>query len=68
MTLVHVRGRIRPPLVLSFEPRIRELLKSMPTMPATAIAERFGWPHSQRTLAELRPYYLPQDPASRTSH
>jgi hypothetical protein len=39
-------------------------------MPATVIAERIGWPHSIRTLsgrvAELRPAYLPPDPASRT--
>jgi transposase len=34
------------------------------------IAERIGWPHSIRVLsgrvAELRPVYLPPDPASRT--
>jgi transposase len=55
-----------------FEPRIRELLKAYPTMPATVIGERIGWPHSIRTLsarvAELRPLYLPPDPASRTSY
>jgi len=53
-----------------FEPRIRELLQSYPTMPATVIAERIGWPYSIRTLsgrvAEWRPAYLPPDPASRT--
>ena len=52
------------------EPRIRELLQATPTMPATVIAERIGWPHSIRVLsgrvAELRPVYLPPDPASRT--
>jgi transposase len=56
----------------AFEPRVRELLKSYPSMPATVIAERIGWPHSIRTLsgrvAELRPVYLPPDPASRTSY
>ena len=56
----------------AFEPRIRELLKTYPTMPATVIAERIGWPHSIRTLsarvAVLRPLYLPADPASRTSY
>jgi transposase len=55
-----------------FEPRIRELLKAYPTMPATVIGERIGWPHSIRTLsgrvAELRPLYLLPDPASRTSY
>ena len=53
-----------------FEPRIRELLKAVPTMPATVIAERVGWPYGIRTLsgrvAELRPAYLPPDPAGRT--
>jgi transposase len=56
----------------AFEPRIRELLKAYPAMPATVIAERVGWPYSIRTLsgrvAELRPVYLPPDPASRTSY
>jgi transposase len=59
-------------VVDAFEPRIRELLKSYPSMPATVIAERIGWPYSIRTLsrrvAELRPAYLPPDPASRTSY
>ena len=51
------------------EPRIRELLKAYPAMPATVIAERIGWDRSIRVLsgrvAELRPAYLPPDPASR---
>ncbi len=55
----------------AFEPRIRELLRTYPSMPATVIGERIGWPYSIRTLsgrvAELRPVYLPPDPASRTS-
>ena len=54
------------------EPRIRELLHEFPTMPATVIAERIGWDRSIRTLstrvAELRPVYLPPDPASRTTY
>jgi transposase len=54
------------------EPRIRELLRAYPTMPATVIAERIGWTRSIRTLsarvAQLRPAYLPPDPASRTSY
>ena len=28
-----------------FEPRIRELLRVFPQMPATVIAERIGWPY-----------------------
>jgi transposase len=55
-----------------FEPRIRELLRAFPTMPATVIGERIGWSRSIRTLsgrvAELRPAYLPPDPAGRTSY
>jgi transposase len=54
------------------EPRIRKLLAAYPRMPATVIAERIGWDKSIRTLsgrvAELRPAYLPPDPASRTSY
>jgi transposase len=62
------RGSVVDPV----EPRIRELLQACPTMPATVIAERIGWPYSIRTLsgrvAELRPIYLPPDPASRTTY
>ncbi len=54
------------------EARIRELLKAYPRMPATVIAERIGWTRSIRVLsgrvAELRPVYLPPDPAGRTSY
>jgi transposase len=54
------------------EPRIRELLRAWPSMPATVIAERLGWSYSIRLLrdrvAELRPVYLPPDPASRTAY
>jgi transposase len=59
-------------VVDAFEPRIREVLQAFPVMPATVIAERIGWPYSIRTLsgrvAQLRPVYLPPDPASRTSY
>jgi transposase len=59
-------------IVDAAEPRIRELLKAYPTMPATVIAERIGWDRSIRVLrdrvAELRPAYLPPDPASRTAY
>lgn len=54
------------------EPRIRELLSAFPRMPATVIAERIAWQYSIRTLSErvrqLRPLYLPPDPASRTTY
>src|SRR6476660_1350722 len=59
-------GSIVDPL----EARIRELLQAYPTMPATVIAERIGWTRSIRVLsgrvAEVRPAYLPPDPAGRT--
>jgi transposase len=59
-------------IVDEVEPQIRELLAACPTMPATVIAERIGWERSIRTLsgrvAQLRPVYLPPDPASRTSY
>jgi transposase len=59
-------------LVDGFQARIRELLTAYPRMPATVIAERIGWPYSIRTLsgrvAQLRPLYLPADPAGRTSY
>jgi transposase len=54
------------------EPRIRELLKAYPAMPATVIAERIGWDRGLTVLKdrirELRPAYLPPDPASRTAY
>ena len=54
------------------EPRIRELLQACPTMPATVIAERIGWTRGMTVLTErvreLRPVYLPPDPASRTAY
>lgn len=59
-------------IVDAVEPRIRELLKAYPRMPATVIAERIGWDRSIRVLsgrvAEMRPAYLPPDPASRTAY
>ena len=59
-------------IVDEVEPRIRELLQAYPRMPATVIAERIGWTCSIRvasvTGGELRPVYLPPDPASRTTY
>jgi len=60
----------RGSVVDAAEPRIRELLAAWPTMPATVIAERIGWTRGLTVLKErvreLRPVYLPPDPASRT--
>lgn len=65
----------RPPkgsAVDAFEPWIRELLAEFPDMPSTVIAERVGWTRSisvfRARVGELRPFYAPRDPASRTSY
>jgi transposase len=62
----------RGSVVDAVEPRIRELLAAWPTMPATVIAERIGWTRGLTVLKdrvrELRPVYLPPDPASRTTY
>ena len=59
-------------IVDGFEPAIRELLRGCPTMPATVIAERLGWQRSITVLKDrvrqLRPLFLPPDPASRTNY
>jgi transposase len=66
------RRRPAGSIVDGVEPRIRELLQAYPTMPATVIAERIGWQRGITVLkdrvAQLRPVYLPPDPASRTSY
>jgi transposase len=57
-------------IVDAVEPQILALLREFPTMPATVIAERIDWGHSIRVLrdrvAELRPLFVPPDPAQRT--
>ena len=59
-------------VVDAVEPAIRELLRRYPRMPATVIAERIGWSRSLTVLKdrvrELRPYYVPPDPATRTAY
>ena len=56
----------------AFEDAIRAQLDLVPTMPATVIAERVGWTRGitvfKERVAELRPAYLPVDPASRTTY
>jgi transposase len=64
--------RLSGSVVDAVEPRIRELWRAYPTMPATVIAERIGWTRSVLVLrarvAELRPVYLPPDrPAARVA-
>jgi len=66
------RRRPAGSVVDEVEPAIRELLRCYPRMPATVIAERIGWSRGITVLkdrvAELRPVYLPPDPASRTGY
>ena len=57
-------------IVDGVEPEIRELLGEFPKMPATVIAERIGWKRGMTVLrdriGELRPLFVPPDPAQRT--
>ena len=57
-------------IVDAFEPEIRRLLKDVPDMPATVIAERIGWERGMTVLrdrvGELRPLFVPPDPSQRT--
>ena len=57
-------------IVDAVEPEIRRLLKDVPDMPATVIAERIGWERGMTVLrdriAELRPLFAPPDPSQRT--
>ena len=67
----YVRRR-RPSAVDPFEPAVRRLLAEHPRMPATVIGERIGWTRGHTILAarvrDLRPVYLPPDPAGRTTY
>ncbi|MEQ4210205.1 IS21 family transposase [Actinopolymorpha sp. B9G3] len=55
-----------------FEPQVRQLLGEFPTMPASVISERVGWPGSpswfRKKVARLRAEYAPKDPADRLSY
>jgi hypothetical protein len=52
-----------------FEARVRALLKEVPDMPSTVLAERVGWTGSIRwfrdNVKRLRPEHRPIDPADR---
>ena len=68
-------GKARPKrgsMVDAFVPQIRALLAEYPKMPATVIAERVGWEHSESVfrakVAELRPEYRSVDPADRITY
>ena len=56
----------------AFVPRIRECLTVDPRMPASVIAERVGWQRSitvfRARVREIRPEFVPADPASRTTY
>src|SRR4051812_4529655 len=66
-------GRVRAgSAVDEVDGEIRGLLEEFPSMPATVIAERMGWPHGmtifRERVRELRPLFVPPDPAQRTSY
>ena len=54
---------------VTFEPRVRALLRLTPDMPATVLAERVGWAGSitwfRANVKRIRVEYLPVDPADR---
>ena len=62
----------RGSVVDAVEPQIRALLAEFPRMPATVIAERIGWTRSLTVLKdrvrELRPLFVPPDPADRVEY
>ena len=62
--------RSKGSIVDPVESEIRRLLKDVPDMPATVIAERIGWTRGMTVLrdrtAELRPLFALPDPSQRT--
>lgn len=56
----------------AFAPQVRALLAVTPTMPASTLAERVGWPGSASVfrdkVAGVRPEYVAPDPADRLVH
>lgn len=64
--------RPMPSVLDAVDADIRALLQDTPTMPATVIAERIRWTRGMTVLKdrvrELRPLFLPPDPAGRTTY
>ncbi len=62
----------RGSVVDAVEPQVRALLAEFPWMPTTVIAERIGWTRSLTVLKdrvrELRPLFVPPDPADRIEY
>ena len=68
-----VRARpLKGSVVDAVEPQIRGLLAEWPDMPVPVIAERISWQRGLTVLKdrvrELRPLFMPLDPASRTAY
>jgi transposase len=59
-------------VVNAVDGEVRALLAEFPSMPATVISERIGWTRGmtilQERVRELRPLFLPPDPAQRTTY
>ena len=66
------RRQSRGSTVDAVEPDIRRLLAAYPRMPASVVAERVAWRGGMTVFRErvrdLRPVYLPPDPAGRTTY
>ena len=64
------RRENRASIVDGVEEQVRKLLTDFPEMPTAVIAERIGWQRSITVLRgrvrQLRPFYRPLDPSSRT--
>lgn len=64
--------RAMPSVLDAVEPEIRRLLRDTPDMPASVIAERIDWQRGltilRERVRELRPLFLPPDPAGRTTY
>lgn len=66
---------VRPPVPSQFdefEPRVRDLLREFPVMPASVVAERVGWTGSascvRKRIALVRVECAPRDPADRIDY
>lgn len=59
-------------IVDAVEPQIKTLLAEFPDMPTTVIMERVGWTRGKTVFCDrvqqLRPLFVPPDPAQRTDY
>ncbi len=69
MPPMYARAAVDATSFTPFEDRVRAMLTEFPEMPATVLAERFGWSGSpscfRENVARLRPEQRRPDPADR---